>query len=74
MLYFQRTKAPERSNSIKDLALEVPRLPLNPAESSVPASSPVARAALLEAYKLDATTCRADSKLAHATDKTLASR
>ena len=42
---FQRTKAPERSNFVKDLVLEVFGFPTNPAEQLGPASSPMGGAA-----------------------------
>ena len=47
---FQRAKAPERIDSIKDLVLEVPRFPLTYRSALSPITSPVARAAFPEAH------------------------
>ena len=52
-LFLQRTKAPERIDSIKDLVLEVPRFPLTYRSALSPISSPVARAAYLRPSTTD---------------------
>ena len=51
---FRRTKAPERSNSLKELLLEVLRLPLTCQRTLSPTSSPVAGAATTKLLILDA--------------------
>ena len=50
----QRSKAPERLNFAKELVLEAPRFPLTCRGTLSPTSSPVARAASLRLYVLDA--------------------
>jgi len=72
--YLSARKGTGAIDSVKDLVLEVPRLPLTQRDALFPISSPVARAASLEAYYLDATPCSRDSISSHATDNNLASR
>ena len=52
-LNFSAQMAPERIDSIKDLVLEVPRLPLTYRSALSPISSPVARAAYLRPSTTD---------------------
>ena len=51
---FSAQRQPERIDSIKDLVLEVPRLPLTHRSALSPISSPVARAASLRLTTFDA--------------------
>jgi hypothetical protein len=73
-LFLQCTSAPERIDSLKDLVLEVPRLPLTYRSVLSPTSSPVARAAFLRPTTLMLEPAARFNFFRTATDDTNASR
>ena len=71
---FQRTVGTGAFDSVKDLVLEVPRLPLTYRSALSPTSSPVARAAFLRLTTLMLETAARFNLFRAATDDNIASR